>query len=354
MGVAVANLKVFESPNKRPFFETLVQLIIGVLFVTISATVTPESLEGIVLPTLGLVAVLVVITRPLVAFLATIRTELTTSERAFIGWMAPRGIVAAATASTFGVQLAAHHIGGASKILPVTFLVIVATVALYGLTATPVARRLGVTRPSRSRLLLIGGDPWVLELARALKGAGVEVLMWASSRGRRAEIQEAGLETADGEILASVAGRNAEREGITAVLLLTDEDHYNSLAALTLDDAGTEVYRLAPAPEDDSELIPGVPLFAPDLRRPDLAARYQAGARITTLPSPGAVPRSAELLFLINTEGKVVPVTPSRAPDPEIGDTLVLLSGGSSPHDGGSAQPQAAATSKEAPVTPSA
>ena len=68
---------------------------------------------------------------------------------AFIGWMAPRGIVAAATASTFAATLAAH-IRGASKILAVTFLVIVATVALYGLTAVPVAQRLGVTRPARA------------------------------------------------------------------------------------------------------------------------------------------------------------------------------------------------------------
>src|SRR5262249_22308593 len=85
MGLAVANLRVFNLPAKRPFFETLVQLIIGVLFVAISATVTPESLKPIVLPTLGLVAVLVVVTRPLVAFLATIRTELSRGERAFRG-----------------------------------------------------------------------------------------------------------------------------------------------------------------------------------------------------------------------------------------------------------------------------
>src|SRR5262249_6954052 len=40
MGLAVTNLPVFDIPAKRPFFETLVQLIIGVLFVAISATVT--------------------------------------------------------------------------------------------------------------------------------------------------------------------------------------------------------------------------------------------------------------------------------------------------------------------------
>jgi hypothetical protein len=72
--------------------------------------------------------------------------------------MAPRGIVAASTASTFGEQLAAQHVGGAAKILPVTFLVIVATVALYGLTAVPVARRLDVTRPARCWSAAIRGS----------------------------------------------------------------------------------------------------------------------------------------------------------------------------------------------------
>jgi NhaP-type Na+/H+ or K+/H+ antiporter len=121
MWLALANMRGFDIPARRLFFETLVQLIIGVLFISISASVTPASLKHLVLPTIGLVAVLVLVTRPLVAFLATARTDLTKGERRFTGWMAPRGIVAAAIASTFGTELAAHHIGGAAKILPVTF-----------------------------------------------------------------------------------------------------------------------------------------------------------------------------------------------------------------------------------------
>jgi NhaP-type Na+/H+ or K+/H+ antiporter len=168
MGLALANLHAFDIPARRPFFETLVQLIIGVLFVSISATITPASLHRLVWPTLGLVAVLVLITRPLVAFLTTLRSDLTRGERAFTGWMAPRGIVAAATASTFSAGLITRHIGGAAKILPVTFLVIAATVAIYGLTSVPVARRLGVSRPARTRPLLIGGDGWVIDLSRGV------------------------------------------------------------------------------------------------------------------------------------------------------------------------------------------
>lgn len=127
IGLVVANRREFDLPARRPFLETLVQLILGLLFVTISATVTPESLEGLVLPTLGLVAVLVVVARPLLTAAATLRTDLRRNERMFVAWMAPRGIVAAATASSFSTSLVAAGVSGADRILPVTFLVIVST-----------------------------------------------------------------------------------------------------------------------------------------------------------------------------------------------------------------------------------
>jgi NhaP-type Na+/H+ or K+/H+ antiporter len=325
MGLAVANLDIFDVPA-QPFFETLVQLIIGVLFVSISATVTPSSLSDLLLPTLALVAVLVLVTRPLVAFLATIRTGLTRGERRFIGWMDPRGIVAAATASTFGTQLVAHHIGGASKILPVTFLVIVATVALYGLTAVPVARWLGVTRPTRSRPLLIGGNPWVIDLARALRAAGLDVLMWSPSSDQRTQIEHANFALAPGEMLATAIGQRTELEDVTTILLLTDEDHYNALATTTVAGYSTlPVYRLAPGTDGAGPYTPGEILFAPELDRLALKGRYAAGTRITTQTADGGIPPACDLLFLVNSQGVLVPVTGSQSPDPQPGDTLVLL-----------------------------
>jgi hypothetical protein len=329
MGLALANMRGFGIPARRPFFETLVQLIIGVLFVSISATVTPASLKHLVLPTLGLVAVLVLVARPLVAFLATVRTDLTRGGRAFTGWMAPRGIVAAATASTFGTQLAAHHVGGAAKILPVTFLVIVATVAIYGLTAVPVARRLHVTRPARTRPLLVGGDPWVIDLARALRTAGLDVVMWAASDGQREQIDQAGLELMPGELLAAATSQGAELEGITAVLMLTDEDDFNALAATVLTgNPETRVYRLAPRHPTHGVVAPfsvGDTVFATTLTRANVSDRYNSGAQITTQPANGGIPPGTDLLFLITPEGALHPATTSRPSTPQPGDTLVLL-----------------------------
>ena len=147
MGVAVANLPHFQSPEDRPFFKTIVQLVVGLLFISISASVTPTSLDGVAGPSLLLVVLLVVVVRPLVAALATWRTDLARNERVFIGAMDPRGIIAASTAATFTAPLVAIGIPGAQKLLPATFVVIVGTVAIYGLGAVPLARALGLETP---------------------------------------------------------------------------------------------------------------------------------------------------------------------------------------------------------------
>lgn len=329
MGLALANRRGFDIPARRPFFETLVQLIIGVLFISISATVTPQSLRHLLLPTLALVAALVLVVRPIAAFASTLRTDLTKGERAFIGRMAPRGIVAAATASTFAAGLVAKGIGGAAKILPATFVVIVATVTLYGLTAVPAARRLGVTRPARTRPLLVGGAPWVIELGRALQSAGLEVVMWAGLDQQREQIRQAGLELAPGELLAAATGRGARLEGITAVLLLTDEDDFNALASVLL--AGSvegRVYRLAPPQRSHGVVAPyttGEILFGNGMTRPAVTGRYQDGARIVNYGADGAVPAGQELLFRVRTDGQLAAVTQTSTPAPQAGDTIVSL-----------------------------
>lgn len=329
MGLAVANLPRFDVPARRPFFETLVSLILGLLFISISATVTPQSLRHVVLPALGLTAVLVLLVRPLVAFVSTLGTDLTRGERGFIGWLAPRGIVAAATASTFSATLVAKGIGGASRILPTTFVVIVATVTLYGLTASAVARRLGVVRPSRSRPLLVGGEPWVVDLGRALRAAGLQVLMWAGLEQQRERIGQAGLELAPGELLAAATGEGAELEGITAVFLLTAEDDFNALAATVLQGSVEgSVHRVGSPRESVGVVAPflgGEVLFGAELTGVALSRRYEEGASIVTRPADQAAPAGWDVLFLVRGDGRLDPVTEANRPSPGPGDLAVLL-----------------------------
>lgn len=128
----------------QPFFDTIASIGIGVLFISIAALVPSPTVASIVLPAIGMALILILIVRPLVTLVCTARAGLSRNERAFIGWMDPRGIVAAATASSLGASLVAAKVPGAEELLPAAFMIIAVTVFVYGLTAVPVAQLLGV------------------------------------------------------------------------------------------------------------------------------------------------------------------------------------------------------------------
>lgn len=315
-GLALATLPGLDLPVRRPFFETLVSLVIGVLFIGISATVSPASLRHLGLPALGLCAVLVLAVRPVVTLLATLGTGLPRGERAFLGWMAPRGIVAASTASTFSAGLVRRHIGGAQHILPATFLVIVVTVLVYGLSAVPVARRLGVTGTARSRPLLVGDAPWVVQLGELLCSLGLPVLLWAGTGEQRERARRVGLELAPGPLLASAAGEGAELEGVSCVLLLTDEDDFNALAATLLrSEDGPDVYQLAAREPGHGVVAPfldsGTPLTTALTRR-TVSAETADGARLRVHPAAAPLPPGSRPVLAVDADGRLAPTEPPR------------------------------------------
>jgi NhaP-type Na+/H+ or K+/H+ antiporter len=144
MGLMLAHRQRQLIQRAPEFGETLVSLLLGVLFVILSARVDPDSIVDLGWGAVAFVGLLIGVLRPLSAGISTWRSALERRERALIGWMMPRGIVAASTASTFGFGLAQAGVPDANKLVPATFLVIAVTVAVYGLTGRPLALRLGV------------------------------------------------------------------------------------------------------------------------------------------------------------------------------------------------------------------
>src|SRR5262249_20707832 len=142
------------------------------------ASVSPSAVSGVLPEALGLVAIMALVIRPLAVLLSTWRSSLTTAERAFAAWMAPRGIVAGATASAFGLELQHAGVPGAEKILPIVFVTIFGTVVLYGLTAMPVARLLGLAGSGGTLVLVVGGTAPARALGLALQGSGLRVRLW--------------------------------------------------------------------------------------------------------------------------------------------------------------------------------
>ncbi len=249
--------------------------------------------------------------------------------------MAPRGIIAAATASAFGLSLTEAEVAGADQILPIAFVVIFATVVLYGLTATPVARLLGVAGAGAPVILVVGGHTWARSIAEALKAAGGSVRIWTGSHDERVAAREAGLEARPVPLGADVEGLEAELEEVNDALVMTDSDDFNALAAFELrQELGRDrVYRLSPR-EQARAPVPahaeGRILFAEDLTYPELSRRIEAGARIVELEGKGTASEQygdgLRPLFVLASDGSLKVVTAGGSPVVRRDDTYICLS----------------------------
>ena len=163
LGIGLANQKSVSVKRVLEFKEHLRVLIISLLFILLSGRIELAELRSALVPGLIFLALLVIVIRPASVLLANLGSHKTTfRENFFLSAMAPRGIVAAAVASIFALEFshAAHDkmvpeaiIEQAEQLVPVTFIVIIGTVLIYGLLAVPLARALGCCRqilPRRS------------------------------------------------------------------------------------------------------------------------------------------------------------------------------------------------------------
>ena len=173
MGVILANQRVVPMDRISEFKESLTILLISALFILLSARVRVEDLTALGWRGLVFALVMLLVVRPLAVWAATIGSQLTRAERLFLAWFAPRGIVAASVASVFALRLG----DSGAVLVPATFLVIVATVAVYGLTAGPLARRLGLTPGDPQGLLIAGANGFARALASVLQREGFRVVL---------------------------------------------------------------------------------------------------------------------------------------------------------------------------------
>ncbi|HEV8451039.1 MAG TPA: cation:proton antiporter [Gaiellales bacterium] len=291
------------------FHEALVQLLIGVMFILIAASVTTDEVRHVLGRSLVLVAVIVLVVRPLAVMLATWRSEFSVRERAFVAWLAPRGIVAGATASAFSLQLEQQGFAGAERILPIVFIVIFATVVLYGLTAPLVARSLGVAGQERGLVLVVGGEAWARQMAAAIQSAGASVRMWVGPSQDRDAARAAGIDAGQGGMLLDSVNREAELEEVTDALLLTRSDDFNALAAgeLRRELGHDHVFRVAPDHETADLLPPPndtMPIGSAELTHSELRERVAAGWRILTRHGASVQPGDIALLA-VAADGRV-------------------------------------------------
>ncbi len=289
MGIVLANQKSVSIRHILEFKENLRIIIISLLFVILSARIHLDVFNLISFNIIIFLAVLILIARPLVVFISTIRSSLNLKEKLFISWMAPRGIVAAAVSSIFALRLSETDIPQAEYLLPVTFIVIVGTVAIYGLTAAPLSRELKLSEKDPQGIIIVGGQEWALEIAKILKGEGYRTVLIDTNRGHVIKARMENVETVYGSVLSENILNEISFNGLGRLLALTPNDEVNSLAALHLNHIfdKKELYQLPPmkSPKETSESyspkdLRGRFLFGEGFDYYTLSRRYNEGSVI--------------------------------------------------------------------------
>ena len=228
-------------------------------------------------------------------------------ERAFIAWMAPRGIVAAATSSTFALGLDQAGVKGAEDLIPITFIVIVATALIYGLTGGPVARALGVASTGPGGVLLVGATPVGRAVGRAPKDGGLPVLVWTGSDeyARAAEVD--GLTVYQGNPTEDASGdAPSDLDQLDYALAVDDDEAVNAMIATDLSEyfGRDRVFQLLAKDERAADFYTRARvLFDDSASHAELLARIEAGAEIAVTEAPAGANEDTDIRARLGAEG---------------------------------------------------
>ncbi|NIP44772.1 MAG: hypothetical protein GWN61_26340 [candidate division Zixibacteria bacterium] len=327
MGMALANQRFVSIKHIYEFKENLRVLLISSLFIILAARL-PMADIGLADPQSWIfVLFLIIAVRPAMVFLSTIGQKVSVPEKLFVSWMAPRGIVAAAVISVFAIRLGELGFPQYEALVPLTFQVIIGTVAIYGLTANLAARVLKVSSKSPQGVLFAGASPWVQEIAEMLHNQDFNVIMVDSNWNNIKAARKKGLRSYYSDILSENLMSDIDLDGIGRLLGMTPNDEVNSLAALHFEDAfdKQEVYQLPPQGKLDSAQKADYPkhlrgrfLFSEDATYQYLTSRFFTGAIVKKTPiteefdidSFNAMYNYSALpLFVIHESGKLMVCT---------------------------------------------
>ncbi len=285
-GMTMANARLASITDMRRFKESIVTLLVSGVFVILTATLTPQTIAGLDWRAAAFVAAMLLIVRPVSVLAASWGTDMSWRERALVGWIAPRGIVAVAVAGFFAAELAAMGRVEAERLVPLTFAMVFATVILHGFTIKPLAKRLGLAQTGPEGVLVVGANPWALALAKALKELDYPVTVADTNWRRLRQARFDGLDTYYGEILSEAAEHKLDHAKYGWLIAATSNDAYNALVCTEFapEMGRHRVYQLSTTDEDqDAKAIAftarGRTLIARGRTFDGLASAWWKGAR---------------------------------------------------------------------------
>lgn len=257
MGIWLANMKGVYVDTILNFKESLSVLLISALFIILAARLDFKQFEQLGLGALGLFFVMQFIARPVKVFISSWGTTLTWQEKVIIGWIGPRGIVAAAVSALFAIRLEKIGIEQASLLVPLAFTIIIGTVVLQSATAKFIADKLGVTEPEDKGFLIVGANSVARMIAKALNNNGFRTRLTDSSWDNVRAARMAGLDTYYGNAVSEHADRSLDLVGLGQMMTLTPQNDLNALACLRYraEFGSNNIYSLTTSKEKDNDYV---------------------------------------------------------------------------------------------------
>jgi NhaP-type Na+/H+ or K+/H+ antiporter len=231
MGMVMGNLNLPNIKELLYFKESLSVLLISILFILLAANINISDMELIYnWNTAILFLVVVFLIRPLGVFLSTRGSGLQLNEKVFIGWVGPRGIVAAGIASLFGSKLMAKGEEGAEFITPLVFMIVLGTVLLNATTARPIAKWIGVFLKRSEGILIIGASKASRLIGQYLKQNDRHVVLIDNNQSNIDKCMKMGLEGIAANIYSDTLTDNIELNDVGYLMALTGNSEINKYA----------------------------------------------------------------------------------------------------------------------------
>ena len=228
-GMALANLQIPGLTELRRMKESLVVLVVSVLFIMLTADLHRDVLAQLSIPIFALTVVVLFVVRPLGIFLSTLGTSMPWKEKLFVGWIAPRGIVAAAVAGEAGVSLKEAGYQSADLIMPAVFAVIAVTMILHGFSLGPIARRLKLTLSNDPAIAILGSSGWSINFASCLRKAGVPVLLVDNRSSALLPATRQDIPVLRAELLSQHGQESLEERPADYLIATTADGIYNGM-----------------------------------------------------------------------------------------------------------------------------
>jgi CPA1 family monovalent cation:H+ antiporter len=288
MGIWQANMRGLDLEDILDFKESLAMVLVASLFILLAARIELSALTGLGVASLAILLALQFVAGPARAFVSSIGSELNWRERLYLGWIFPRGIVAAAVSALFALRLEEMGYAGAEDLVPLVFTIIIGTVVIQGLTGRVVARALGIADPEPTGVLIVGANALALTYGEALKKAGHNVLIASTGWDGISEARMKGLPVFYGSPVSSYADRHLNLLGLGNLLALSHRPGINELACVRFryDFGRQAVYTVRQSSEGEHEKYQvsgasgGRVLFPGKYSMSDLLSRIAKGADI--------------------------------------------------------------------------